>query len=370
MTHTQANAELIDVYRLMTLLNEMYRSGQKEFVLFVPYLKEPFFSVRLIPEAHDGKKSVVGILVRFQEYRQRISQGRSGGVAREIPDYNTLQILLVQSGIVEYPNFTDFLALLHEMCQRDFHKGDRPVFMGLDTNLFRDLFYSAHFHTLDRIPHNKIGFSVSPNVKDELSFDKRKYKNRDLKTLSDLCVDSQFRYVVEDFFNQSCLYDRLCRLGWVELEKAKLIHWIELLPELDERELEKSPDLNIIKTYKFAAAERNVDILLLSRDDGFIGHAQGIPGIVTFQIETPVFTGSTYRVAKWRHICQLIYLSAVVCGAVRLQGARDAFLFQGIWKGKKSSDWNRERIKIAALSQSSKVFVQCQKAWRVLDAMG
>lgn len=379
MHHPENDVTMIDVYRLMTLLNELYRAGQKELLIFMPYLKDPLFSIQLVPvgvqptgrpENPSGQRSQVSLLVQFRAYQRFLDSLKSGKIAREIPNYGTLQALLLQSGIVEYPNFAEFLALLERMCQRDFHRGERPVFMGLDTNLFRDLFYSSHYQVLEHIPQNKIGFSVSPNVKDELTFDKKKYRNRDLEALCEFCVERQFRIVVKDFFNQSGLHDRLRRLGWVELEKIKRIHWIELLPELDTLELEGSGDLNIIKTYKLAAAERNVDILLLSRDDGFIGHAQGIPGIITFQIQNPVFRGRKYTVPGWRNICQLIYLSSVVCGAIRLQAAKDAYLVQGIWKGKKSGDWDRERMQIMPLIEKSNALKHSQRAWRVLDTEG
>lgn len=362
------DATTIDVYRLMTLLNELYRAGKSELAVSMPYLEKPIFALRLLSEDQTETPSEVSFLPRFREYQNFLDKLPSRSGAREVPDYGMLQALLLQAGIVDYPNFNEFLAKLHQLCQRDFHKGDRPVFLGLDTNLFRDRFYSAHYQVLEHIPDNKIGFSVSPNVKDELTFDKRKYKAHDLRALAELCKHSHFRAAVEDFFNQSCLHDRLCRLGFVELDKVKRIHWIDLLPELDEKELERSPDLNIIKTYKLAAAERNVDILLLSRDDAFIGHAEGIPGLLTFQIQKPHVRGQKFKVAKWRHLCQLLYLATVVCGAIRVDGVKESFLLKGIWKGKRSQDWNFERLRIAPLSSKSVVFNNCLRAWRVLDA--
>ena len=361
------NETTVDVYRLMTLLNEWYRSGQSECLIFSPYFKEPIFSIHLVPESQAGQPSQVKLLLRPREYNRFLEGVRDHGVRREVPDYGHVQDLLLQAGVVEYPNFKHFLAELQRLCQRDFHRGDRPVFLGLDTNLLRDRFYSAHFDILEEIPHNKIGFGVSPYVKDELTFD-RKYKKRASRALREIASDRTFAEAVEKFVNQNCLEDRLRRLGWVEFLKVKRIHWIELLPELDERELE-SPDLNIIKTYKFAAAERNLDILLLSRDDAFIGHAQGIPGISTFQVERPNLRATAYAVPRWRNLCQLIYLSAVVFGAIRLHAKRDAFLIQGIWTGKGTTEWNRERVLISPYQTNTQAFARCRKAWRVLDAL-
>lgn len=350
----------------MTLLNELYRSGQTDLILNIPFIKKPLFSIHLEAESVNGPLSEIVFNIRFKEYYNQVSKYNY----YEIPDFGTLQSILLQSGIVEYPNFTEFLALLHNLCQRDFLRGDRPVFMGLDTNLFRDLFYSAHFYKLANIPQNKIGFSLSPNVKDELTFDKRKYKNSDLKKLARCCITSEFVNIVEDFFNQPCLNDRLCRLGFVEIEKVKRIHWIELLPELDEREIESSGDLNIIKNYKLAAEERNVDILLLSRDDGFIGHAQGIPGIITFQIEKPSFKPTKFKVSFWRDICRLFYLTSVICGAVQIQTEKEKFLYKGIWKGKNTSDWNKEKMQCISLKKSSLVFKECLRSWSIIDEAG
>lgn len=362
-----SDSNVIDVHRLMVLLNELHRAGQRKILIFMPYLQKPIFSIDLSQESRSDATSTVEFLMGLRDYQKFLDGLKLRVAQREIPDYGTLQALLLQSGIVEYPNFNQLLVLLYNLCKRDFHKGDRPVYMGLDTNLFRDLFYSANFHTLARIPDNKIGFSVSPNVKDELTFDRRKYKSSELRALSEACSEYYFKQALEDFFNQTCLHDRLCRLGFVELDKVKRIHWIELLPELDPRDQEPSPDLNIIKTYKLAAVERNVDILLLSRDDGFIGHAQGIPGVITFQVDRPVFKRGKYPVSKWRSLCQLIYLAAAVCGMIRIQSETNAYLLQGIWKGKKSVDWSQERIKIKPLAKKIGVFGNCRKAWQVLD---
>lgn len=351
----------IDVYQIMLLLNELFESRQNTLNIYMPYFGDPIFTIALFAE-NTTKASKVRFNLSFRNYQQK-SRGRH---LREIPDYNTIQAILLQSGIIEYPNFDEFLKILVQYANRDFLKGDRPVFLGLDTNLFRDLFYSANYSVLKNIPQNTIGFSLSPNVKDELSFDNKKYKNKDLYALAEHARDAEFKSIIYDFFNQPCLHDRLCRLAFSEIEKVKRIHWIELLPELDEKELEATGDLNIIKTYKLASEERNVDILLLSRDDGFIGHAQGIHGIRTFEIETPRYDRKIIDVVRWGKICRLIYLSAVIAGAIAIQSDKEKFYLSGIWKGKRTTDWDKERLLVYRPAQNSPVF---EKSWKSLQVL-
>lgn len=357
----------IDLYRLVVLMNELYRGGDREFALFSPFYSEPLFAFRLEAESGGSTTSLVKLMVSYRKYADFVNSIKDPFVARELPSFGDLRSMLVQAGIVPYPNFGKILKLLQELCTRDFLRGDRPAYLALDTNLLRDRFYSAQFHLLEHLTPNRVGCAISPYVKDELEFDRRKYKSKDVQRFRSQCADRRLRDRLEDFFNQNSLKDRLCRLAFAELEKAKRIHWIELIPELDDRELEGSPDLNIIKSYKLAAVERGADFYLLSRDDGFVAHAEGIPGIFPFFVESPKSKKDLFEVATWEPLCQLMYVCAVANGMVRLQAANDQLLLLGIWKGKNSANWRREELIVEHLSGTGKAFARACRDWEILE---
>lgn len=362
------NQIYISVNEMMSLLNELFIDGQTDLTIYIPFFEDKVYHIKLVPENSNWEGSAVNLLVDFRSYDQFVDSITDRYVAGQIPKFESLQALLVQSGIAEYPNFGQLMHRLQELCERDFLHGDRPVFIGLDTNLFRDRFYSVRIDYLKRLPRNKIGISISPYVKDELSF-KDKYRNSHLKRLKQACKNPVYERGIEELFNQNCFYDRMRRLGFVEITKAKRIHWIELLPELEHNELEDSNDLNIINSYKKASNDGNVDILLLSKDHDFIAQAQGIAGIFPFLIESIKFAGNTFYVNNWNRICQFIYLAAITNGFIELKSTRESWLIFGIWRGKTSKDWEQERVLVMSSGQKGGTFQRVHRDIKILQDM-
>ena len=355
-------------HSLMVLLNQLYRSGLQDIFLFSPFHEKPVLKTSFGKDSTGDERTQVRILPKKNEYEKIVDRQRNGFLRKQIPPYNDLADMMVQAGICGYRNMPQLEKALLEHTRRDFLAGDRPVFVGLDTNLLRDRFYSARADSLRKLPAHRIGFSISPYVKDELDFD-RKLKQRDLNDLSSAVVFSELASLTHELFNQNQMIDRKKRIGFVEIARIKKLHWIELLPELDADELESAQDLNIINSYKFASVQRNMDILLLSRDDGFIGHAQGIAGIFPFLLEGPKQKGREYACHGWDHLCQLLYLAAIAYGFVLLQSGENAVVVMGIWRGKRYQDWNDELVQVRPVYKAKRLWQACLPSWKALESI-
>lgn len=329
---------MIQISDLYAMVNQFYREKRPFFHIKTPFLKEPLFSVGFKKEE---------ILLRspysYHQYEQEMRHANRLRIDQEIPDYRMIKEMLIQSGILEYPNLNDLLLEIYDLCERDFMAGDRPAYLGLDTNLFRDRFYTTQYAWLRQLPDNKIGISISPYVKREL-ISNYKFSERRLSKLKDCCVQAHLKRYINEFFNQNQLEDRRRRLGHVEIDKARRLHWIILLPELDEDELQDNPDTNIILSYQLAVQERQVDILLLSRDSDFIAQAEGIPGIQTFLVENVQIEDLNLTVKDWYPLIQFIYILAIHYGIIELQSDGLRIVLLGIWRGKTGKEWRRETL--------------------------
>ncbi len=325
---------------MYVMLNYFFCSKKPAFQIDTPFLSDPLFLVSL-------NKAGIRLQSPYNHsaYQQEITRARKHRLEHEIPDFRSVKEILCQSGIVRYPNLDQLLLEVHQLCDRDFMMGDRPAFLGLDTNLFRDRFYTTQHDWLRMLPDNKVGISISPYVKREL-LSKKKYSDRTVNRFKEAAVQGEFKKYFNEFFNQSRLEDRRRRLGHVEIRKARRLQWIILLPDLDEDELQDNPDSNIILSYQLAVQERGVDILLLSRDHDFIAQAAGIPGIQPFLVESIVVKDLNHTIDQWNHLVQLLYLLAIHFGVIRVQNRDIKIILMGVWRGKTDHEWSRECLKL------------------------
>lgn len=340
----------IQDWDIFSILNHIYKNKRPIFHINIPYQKEPLVRAEL-----KSNRAFIRLNYSSQTYKSQLENTNNSSLERELPSHNQLHSMLVQSGILEYSNLDAMLKTLYQLCNRDFMSGDRPVYMGLDTNLFRDRFYTTQYEWLKRLPHNRIGVSVSPYVTRQLDAP-RKYKEKHIHYLKDICEHERFRRYFWQFFNQNYLEDRLRRIGYVEIEKARRLQWIILLSEMDEDELQDNSDSNIILNYKMASEERNVDIFLLSRDDAFIGQAEGIPGLHPFFVDLPKISSSSIPVKNWYNLVQFIYVLTILYGIIELETDEFSLIFLGIWRGKRNKDWKDEALKLILPRPSDSLF--------------
>lgn len=353
-------AELtVSRWDLFTIFNSIYRNKIKQVKILVPYLKYPLFEI-----AVQQNRAQIKLNYKQHEYNKEIEQYRFLRAFQEIPDFSSVKEVIIQSGILEYSNLTELLAELHRACQWDYIKGERPVYMALDTNLMRDRFYSTQHAWLETLPQNKIGFSISPYIKGELDFTRCKYKQGYLSQLKKACVHPVFHNYYTKFFNQNCLNERKRRLGYLEFEKVHRLQWVIMLPTLDEDELQENGDQNIILNYQKAAEDRNLNVFLLSRDSDFIARAEGIVGIHPFLLETPALPDSPLLTKDWYQLSQFFYCMAVHFGMIRVETQLSKMILLGIWSGKKPGDWKKENLILhfdTTQTVAEKLFIQLVK---------
>ncbi|HQU73028.1 MAG TPA: hypothetical protein PLG66_12070 [Calditrichia bacterium] len=318
----------------------MLRS-RTDFQVLIPYTETPLLTISLQP----GKARAHLVLGR-KAYQKEcgITPGRSG--FSETPPFDVIKETLIQSGILEYPNLSQFLKELHHFTRQGFQQSRRPLCLALDTNLLRDRFYTTQQGWISHLPQNQVGFVVSPHIKMELNFTKTKYREKHLSYFRKQMAAKAFQKYISRFNNQNCLEDRRRRLGFLEFEKMRQKQWLIELPTLDEDELQGSGDNNIILNYRQAVEEQQIDILLLSRDSDFIAQAEGIAGIHPFRLQTPANPVSQIDIGNWEQLSQFLYCLTITYGMIAILQDKTLIHLMGIWSGKLPGDWKREELLI------------------------
>lgn len=357
-----ATSYFIRDWDLFTLFNYFLSFKSPIFHVTIPYLKHPLFHIQLFENS-----ATIRCNYSFGEYNQQLAHLQNQSIFSEILSYNDLKETFIQSGILPYPNLQELLVTVQNLSNRDIIRGDRPLFLGLDTNLYRDRFYTTQYHWLKKLPRNKIGLMLSPHVKGELRVS-YKYTDKHIRRLRNACAHSFYQKYISDFINQNRLEDRQKRLGFEETEKINHIHWIIVLPWLKKEQLQENEDQNIILNYELAVQERNIDLILLSRDKDFIDMAHGISGIHTLLLETPSMHIAQNAAPSWYNLAQFIYVLAVQFGMIVLENKEVSLVLQGIWRGKNGEDWDNESLKLTPQIKN-KAMSEMIKNLKIIKAM-
>lgn len=269
--------------------------------------------------------------------------------------------LLKMAGIVKPVNMEEIQSNIKELNDYNPLKGELPVLICFDTNLFRNRFYSLLSRSvIQNLGYNRLGFLLSRRVRDELSFD-YKYKGAEIEKITDFveynCVSKSdtgkkwHKLAADNFFNQNKFMDRLRRIGYQEYIKCKEK---EICREISYTSASKlSPDLEIINSVEDFLKNEKIRVLLLSEDRDFIDRAQGISNIIPLLIRyPPVNDISQSFKASWEDFAHLLYSSAVYSGGViinkelTLNKSDPICVLQGIWAGKESDDWTKNYLKV------------------------
>lgn len=335
------NELVVDTNSLLMLFHALFRENEAALQLFVPYFKPPLMKIE-----PGGSGFRITILPKANQYNRSVSGNKSRNGSAEVPGFDNLRDILVQSGIISYPNLGALRKKLANQAHRDYFLGERPLYLALDTNLLRDRFYTSQKEWLDNLAAYRVGFLISPYTKFELNFTRNKYRDRAVGKLLQRSVHRHFEPFLRKLFNQNNLEDRRRRLGFMELNKLHRHQWARELAVLEDEELQKDGDANIILSYRQAVEERNIDILLLSRDSDFIARAEGISGIEPMLLETPRFNTKNLPACDVMQLSQMLYCLAVTFGAIGLRGGDGFFVLCGAWTGKRPEDWRQERMQL------------------------
>jgi len=333
----------LSIAELTAVLNDLYHQGYPCFSLRYPLLDLDLATFDL-----DAADTVVRLTDRA-EYQRRFEDLRSWFqehderyAIREIPDYTAYKTSLLQAGLIGYQNLDKVKTELLGTLTRNVLKGHPAAFVALDTNILRDRFFSTFVAQEAELKRKPLSFALTDIIRDELAFT-YKYNERDLSGLLSHPNLTHHRHLVEQFWNQNKLKDRLQRLGHLEFIKIQSSMNFHLCGPTQGMDPAASADMRIIQSYQnFATTYRHV--LLLSRDFDFIAISEGRPGIEPLMAELPrdVLPRGTIG---WESLGELIYIWAVVFGCVELVAADNRVLrFFGLWKGKEPTHWNEELV--------------------------
>ncbi|WP_462273259.1 PIN domain-containing protein [Methanohalophilus sp.] len=253
-------------------------------------------------------------------------------LSREIPDHNDLKICMYASSLLNSENKSVLEQELQDESKRNLLKGDKPLFIGYDTNSLRhrsNLLVQNILSSLSLNDSPNIGFCLSEVVKRELRDQwEKKHKKPDIDKLCALHPHAT------RFLNQHPKTARMARLGAVEYK--------HLMTQLNCEEIDGSGkgDNAIIQSYEFFRNKRNVDLLLISGDNDFtaMAHEEKIRSVYMKQ----PYNYETNFECQWEDLVELLYCIAIVFGHIRLAHI-DIY---GIWTGKNEDDWDDYRISV------------------------
>lgn len=253
-------------------------------------------------------------------------------ISNEIPTDMDLTTCLYASSILRSEGESSLKDKLQEGCKRNLMKGDKPLFIGYDTNSLRhrsNRVVAEILSGLSRDPVMNIGFCLNEIIKEELRYRwDHKYRISDVNELS------KVHRQAHNFLNQHPKDARMARMGAVEYKH------IMTQPNCVETIGRGYGDIKIIRSFEFFRDKRNVDILLISGDNDFtaMAHEEKMNALY---LKQPTSYDKELE-ASWEQVVELLYCVAVVFGHVLINGI-DVY---GIWKGKVEDDWDGYRISI------------------------
>jgi len=300
---------------IMVLLNEFYLNGKYRISVSAPMIGEMYrFELGRAPALH---------MLTLDEYYERYSSAcleAEREVAGEVPDHSEYRRVLQSSGVLKPENYTEVLRVLEEESDRNFMRGDRPLYIGFDTNAI-----ISRFPVI--MPEVKCGFCLSSGIMKELhpEFIEEKIGKNKANLLR--------KCGMGELFNQPVMRARKFRLGAVEYRKLMNREYAE------EVEGDKG-DLSIVESYSRFQRSKNADLILISEDAGFVEVASDyrIKAVHLVQAkEVPKRADVT-----WEELAELLYVTAVVYGRIRVRSVSMC----GVWMGKSGDDWNSERVRL------------------------
>ena len=301
---------------LMVLLNEFYLSGVRILTVRVPLPEVELYRIEL-------RKEPVVYLKGVEEYREVYSYEALKSeqeVAGEMPDEREYILVLRSSGVLKPENYAQVCEELLRLSDRDLMRGDRPLYVGFDTSALVSRFPVV-------MPEINCGVCLNSGVIQELhaKFVESKIGEHEARLLE--------KRGLREVFNQPHMRVRKFRLGAVEYRKLKRHRYAE--------EIEgKRGDLGIIEGYCEFQKSRGVDLVVISEDGNFVEVAndrriKSLHLIPARGVPERVRTG-------WDEVVELLYVTAVVYGELRIRGA----VLRGVWRGKTGEDWNSERLRL------------------------
>lgn len=340
----------IPLSQLLLLLNGFYASDAKRFEVHSLLFNLKLFTAKV------GEDSKISEIPDRASYSRQIS---GLGIGEEVPRYNVYRDCLISAGVLLPVQWEEICRELLEIIDRDKLRGERSVFISLDTNALVERQYTNVSTYLKKARKDreqlKAGYVIATGVISELEKFEEKYSESDITTFKQsLGVD---RELADQVFNQLKLKSRILRLGYVEYKKIAAREYFE---EIES----ETGDIGIIKGLEQFSKAKDVDVLVLSEDSDFIEKATS-HRLLGIRLDYPAELQSNYKV-RWEEIAQILYTTSIIYGSIAIKGKINAKIF-GIWKGKKGEHWNNEVLKVKTENRELEEFLA--KNLKILEAM-
>ncbi|MFU8768082.1 MAG: hypothetical protein ACNA7I_10565, partial [Candidatus Methanoperedens sp.] len=163
---------LISREGLVVLLNAMYYGGARTIEISYPPV-DMVFSINLM----DKKLNTIGRSEydkKLKFFKQTVCNGVDPFYLSEVPKSSCIMDCLFISGVLEPRDIPDIEKDLSRQADRDMMKGERPLFIGFDTNALRRR-VNTHIRRIVNVRGLKARFCLSTLVFDELfrQYDKK-----------------------------------------------------------------------------------------------------------------------------------------------------------------------------------------------------
>jgi hypothetical protein len=246
---------------------------------------------------------------------------------------------LVASGVLKVEGIDEkFDMTIREFGKSLYDGRVKPLYVSLDTNCFINrISYQLEKFAKDR--KTKLGaFVVADGVRRELFKEKPgKYKEEELRVVKR--IDSRF----EEFLNQPKVDERIKKMGKAEYDRFRSSVRFEEIPS-------GVGDNEIAEALGDFSRDRNCDVWLMTFDKTMYEVSVGF-GVHPILLKFPYIKERAKLKTDWDCVCDLIYTTAVIFGFVNVEGVT----VYGIWRGKSTDDWNRERVKLKLNKKAEKL---------------
>lgn len=307
---------------LIILLNNFYLAGKRRLKVSFPPLGQ-LYSINLGEKATLKTQKEDRYYKTYSDKELKYEQE----VVNEIPDHLDYRMLFQTSGILKPENYTELEEEVNRNSQRDLLKGQKPLFLGFDTNALRHRFPVLLQKILPQ--DARCGYVLHQGVFDELHPKMDKKLSKKMIEILKQRLGREYG----KFFNQPPLEARKHKLGLVEYRKVKTLQYAEEISG-------KRGDLKIVKDYSEFGRKRNLDVFLFSEDNNFVEMARD-NRLSAFHIIQKKELPETLK-ATWEELVELVYTTAIIYGWVKMGSAT----LYGVWLGKNQEDWNCEALKV------------------------
>ncbi|MBS7250810.1 MAG: hypothetical protein KIH08_09530 [Candidatus Freyarchaeota archaeon] len=338
---------------LFLFLNGLFSVGKDSFSVKSLLLNQELFWVKLGKSHKDV--SEVGGLLQYEDYE--MLRNKYEKFSEEIPEYKEYVNMFLASGIIKPHKWDELSERIVNAVNRNPLSGAREVFLSFDTVALRRRYYTLISNLLakTKLPGGaklKAGFAAPLGVLRELVGLDSKYEK---KEISEMCkISGLSEEILDEFFNQLKLSERLQKVGYVEYRKMSKKEYVE--------ELEgEAGDKNIVESLEKFSKRRNLDIMVFSEDSKFIENARAFK-LQGIRFESPKDLAKNWKV-DWEDVAQLLYTAAVFYGVLEITPETKIY---GIWKGKKDDHWNMEQLKI--VTQETKLQKFLEENYKILRA--